>query len=103
MMDDRAHLDQLLTFIYGLALQVGAGAPLTDALEALEASTGDTEWREGIAFLRARVEEGDRLSDAMWQRSNLFPYLLGALTRWGEVQGGLDRGLRRYAEYLQKE
>src|ERR1051326_7989700 len=103
MTSDRAYFDQLFTFVHGLALRTGAGAPLADALDALAASAGGPVWREGIAFLRSRVDEGERLSEAIWQRSDLFPYLLGVLVRWGEVQSGLDRALRRYAEYLRKE
>jgi general secretion pathway protein E len=103
MTDDRTSYDRLFAFVHGLALRVAAGASLADALAALQAGTADAAWREGIASLRERVDEGERLSDAIWQRRDLFPYLLGVMVCRGERTGSLDRNLRRYAEYLRKE
>src|SRR5712692_5070451 len=103
MTHNRAAYEQLFAFIHALARRVGAGAPLPEALAALHAKIGDEEWREGIAFLRERVDQGETLSGAMLQRQELFPYLLGVMVRVGETLGNLDSSLRRYAEYLRWE
>jgi general secretion pathway protein E len=103
MTDDRTSYDRLLIFVHGLALRLSAGASLADALAALQAGTADALWREGIASLRERVDQGERLSEAIWQRRDLFPYLLGVMVRRGELTGRFGQSLRRYAEYLRKE
>lgn len=96
----------LPAFARALAALVRRGTPLREALQALGGLQGDAdagEWPAALASLGEAVEEGALLSAAMQQRPNVFPGMLVALVRAGEVSSTLDACLERYVEYARAE
>jgi general secretion pathway protein F len=91
---------QLALFSRQLAVLVGSGLPIDEALAALaEASEGRLQ---GIVLaLRARVMEGAALASALGEHGRTFPPLYRASLAAGESAGRLDQVLRRLAEHAE--
>src|SRR5436305_1259048 len=62
----------LAMFARQLHVLVATGIPLTQALEALEKQVKPGPWHDVLADIRARVEEGSPLSEAMAQHAKYF-------------------------------
>ena len=92
---------QLAVFARQLAVLVGSGLPIDEALSALaEGSEGAVRGR--VLELRARVMEGSTLAAAMAEQSRLFPPLFRASVSAGEASGRLDRVLRELADHTER-
>lgn len=86
-----------------LASLLGAGMPVAECLGLLADQGGRHHMRRVLMAVRARVSEGERLSDAMQAFPKSFPAVYRAMVSAGEVAGGLDAVLSRLADYLEKE
>ncbi len=86
-----------------LAMLVGAGLPLLQALQALIEQTEDKRMREVVQQLARDIEEGKSLSDALGSHPEFFSPLYLGLVRSGETSGRLDQALGRLAAYLERE
>lgn len=86
-----------------MASLLGAGMPVAECLGLLAEQGGRHHMRRVLMAVRARVSEGERLSDAMQAFPKSFPAVYRAMVAAGEVAGGLDQVLARLADYLEKE
>jgi type IV pilus assembly protein PilC len=86
-----------------LAMLVGAGLPLLQALETLAEQTEDPQMRGIVEGLARDIQEGKRLSEALERRPDLFPPVYIGLIRNGELSGRLDEALERLAAYLERD
>lgn len=86
-----------------LASLLGAGMPVAECLGLLAQQGGRHHMRRVLMAVRARVSEGERLSDAMQAFPKSFPAVYRAMVSAGESAGGLDLVLARLADYLEKE
>lgn len=93
----------LTSFMRQLAVLVSTGTPLVDALQALEAQADDRRWRDVLADVRTRVEEGSPLSGALEAHPECFDRICGSLVRAGETGGCLDAMLQRLADLTQRQ
>ena len=85
-----------------LATLIGAGMPVEEAVGVVGGQdTGSTTSRV-LTGVRAKVTEGERLSDAMASHARSFPPVYRALVAAGEGAGGLGQVLERLADYLEK-
>lgn len=91
---------QLALFSRQLAVLVGSGLPIDEALGAL-AEASDGRLRGQVVSLRARVMEGATLAAAMAEQGALFPPLFRASVAAGEASGRLDQVLRRLADHAE--
>lgn len=91
---------QLAIFSRQLAVLVGSGLPIDEALSAL-AEGSDGPLRGQVLALRARVMEGTSLAAAMQEQAQLFPPLFRASVAAGEASGRLDGVLRRLADHAE--
>lgn len=90
----------LALFSRQLAVLVGSGLPIDEALAALaEASEGRLQ--AVVLALRARVMEGASLASALGEQGETFPRLFRASVAAGESAGRLDQVLRRLAEHAE--
>ena len=90
----------LALFSRQLAVLVGSGLPIDEALAALaEASEGRLQ--AVVLSLRARVMEGASLATALSEQGETFPRLYRASVAAGESAGRLDRVLRRLADHAE--
>src|SRR6266545_5104071 len=86
-----------------LATMIEAGVNVVAALVILEEQTDDTYLADVISELRADVEGGLLLSQAMARHPKVFSQLYVAMVQAGEASGMLDHVLNRVAEQIEKE
>jgi type IV pilus assembly protein PilC len=85
------------------ATMIEAGLNIVAALVILEEQTDDVYLAEIIAELRADVEGGLLLSQAMARHPKVFNELYVSMVQAGEASGLLDNVLDRVAEQIEKE
>ena len=85
-----------------LAVLIGAGAPLEEALSAIALETDRLGVRKRLLAVRERITEGWRFSDALQEDRLSFPELYVAIVAAGEASGDLSPALERLADMLEK-
>lgn len=90
-------------FARELSILVATGTPIIDAIEAIESQCPHEHFKTVLARLRARLEEGDSLADAMTAQVKVFGHVFCALVAAGETSGNLDAMLNRVAKLLRQE
>jgi type IV pilus assembly protein PilC len=90
-------------FARQFATMIQSGLPVLRALHVLEEQTQNPRLKKIIAGVRANVESGMSLSDAMERYPVAYDRLYVAMVRAGEVGGSLDQALSRLASQLEKD
>lgn len=90
-------LKNLTMFSRQLHVLLTTGTPLVQAIEAIEYQTADAAWREVLADIRHRIEEGGSLTDAMEHHPQAFDVITRSLISAGESAGKLPLMLERVA------
>ncbi|HEX2392431.1 MAG TPA: type II secretion system F family protein [Solirubrobacterales bacterium] len=93
---------ELAIFSRQFATLVTSGMPMLRALHTLEEQTQDEAIREATAGVRADVEAGSTLEQAMARHPKVFDRLFRAMVRAGEQSGRLDEALDRVAFQVEK-
>lgn len=99
----RVTADDLVLFTRQLATMVGAGLPLVRALRALAEQSDGKRLGTAVDAVRAEVEAGAPLSEALAARNGVFPVLYVEMVRAGEAGGLLDDVLPRLAAQLERD
>ena len=92
-----------VVFTRQLATMIAAGLAVLRALYVLEMQTTNKRLKRIIAELRADVEAGTPISDAMEKHPAAFDRLYVSMVRAGEMGGVLDTTLDRLATQLEKQ
>jgi type IV pilus assembly protein PilC len=98
-----ADMRELAVFSRQFATLVSSGMPMLRALHTLEEQTQDDLISEAIAGVRADVEAGSTLEQAMKRHPKVFDRLFRAMVRSGEESGRLDEALDRIAFQVEKQ
>jgi type IV pilus assembly protein PilC len=85
------------------ATLVSSGMPMLRTLRTLEEQSKDEMIQEAVAGLRADVEAGSSLEQAMERHPKVFDRLFRAMVRSGEQSGRLDEALDRIAYQVEKQ
>jgi len=85
-----------------LADMTAARLPMFRSLSVLVEQAGDSGLRDLLEQIRADVQQGRPLSEALEQHPRYFPDLYVNMVRAGETSGHLDAVLLRLAEFLEK-
>ena len=93
----------LQIFSRQFATMIESGLNVVTALSILEEQTEDKNLADVLASLRADVEGGQLLSEAMARHPRVFSRLYVAMVEAGEAAGILDIVLDRVALQLEKE
>ena len=93
----------LQVFSRQFATMVAAGLNIVTALTILEQQTDDTYLATVLAEVRADVEGGSLLSEALARHPKVFSRLYIAMVEAGEAAGILDQVLDRVAIQIEKE
>jgi type IV pilus assembly protein PilC len=93
---------ELAVFSRQFATLVASGMPMLRTLHTLEEQTQDDQIEEAIAGVRADVEAGSTLEQAMARHPKVFDRLFRAMVRSGEESGRLDEALDRIAFQVEK-
>lgn len=86
-----------------MAVLLGSGTPVVGALTALELQLEDPRWRAVMGDVRARVEEGSTLADAMGAHPHHFDAIARSLVAAGEAGGNLDKMMDRLATLTRQQ
>ena len=86
-----------------LAVLVGAGIPLVEALTALVEQVDQERMKRVISDVKQRVNEGSSLADAMSAHPRVFSTLYVNMIRAGESSGALDVVLVRLADFTESQ
>src|SRR3954447_15111563 len=93
---------ELAVFSRQFATLVASGMPMLRTLHTLEEQTQDDAIREAVAGVRADVEAGSTLEQAMERHPKVFDRLFRAMVRAGEESGRLEEALDRVAFQVEK-
>ena len=92
---------ELVLFSRQLSTLVSAGVPIVQGLSILESQAETETFRNILGAVRADIESGLSISDALKRHPNAFPDIYTAMVRAGEVGGILDTILERLSSYLE--
>jgi type IV pilus assembly protein PilC len=93
---------ELAVFSRQFATLVASGMPMLRTLHTLEEQTQDDKIKEAVAGVRADVEAGSTLEQAMERHPEVFNRLYRAMVRSGEESGRLEDSLDRVAFQVEK-
>ncbi len=93
---------ELAVFSRQFATLVASGMPMLRTLHTLEEQTQDEQIKEAIAGVRADVEAGSTLEQAMERYPKVFDRLFRAMVRSGEQSGRLEDALDQIAFQVEK-
>jgi type IV pilus assembly protein PilC len=93
---------ELAVFSRQFATLVASGMPMLRTLHTLEEQCQDERIRDAVAGLRADVEAGSTLEQAMARHPEVFDKLFLAMVRAGEQSGQLESALDRIAFQVEK-
>ena len=93
---------ELAVFSRQFATLVASGMPMLRTLHTLEEQTQDEQIKKAVAGLRADVEAGSTLEQAMARHPKVFDRLFRAMVRSGEQSGRLEEALDRVAYQVEK-
>src|SRR4051794_27215082 len=93
---------ELAVFSRQFATLVESGMPMLRTLSTLEEQSKDEEIKEAVAGMRADVEAGSTLEQAMERHPKVFDRLFRAMVRAGEESGRLEEALDRVAFQVEK-
>lgn len=96
-------LKQRAALLRQLAVLVGTGTTVVDALVVLVNQLPAGRWREVVGDVRRRVEEGAQLSEAMAAHPRYFDALCRSLVAAGESRGKLGEMLERLAALARQQ
>jgi type IV pilus assembly protein PilC len=92
----------LAVFTRQFSVMIDAGLPLVQCLEILGTQEEDKNFGATILAVRADVEGGASLADAMKKHPKVFDALYSNMIAAGEAGGILDGILKRLATYIEK-
>lgn len=92
-----------VVFTRQFATMISAGLAILRALYVLEMQTSNPRFKRIIGEIKADVEAGMPISDAMEKHPAAFDRLYVAMVRAGEMGGVLDTTLDRLATQLEKQ
>lgn len=92
----------LAEFTRTLGLLIGAGVPITEALDISAKTANNLVIEEGIELANKQVEKGLPLSTAI-AKNEFFPPIVSQMLSVGEETGKLDEVLLKVSKYFQSE
>lgn len=92
----------VLEFTRAVAALLPAGMPLARALGAA-ATVSPAPMRPVIEAVRARVERGDELAEALAEHPHYFSPLYIGIVRAGERNGSLNSAFQRLSDHLERQ
>ncbi len=90
----------LVLFMEQFATLIGAGVGLVQALHTLSLQSPHPTLRYAARQVRARIEGGAGLAEAMAEFPEAFPPMVVRMVAAAELSGALEETLRRVARYL---
>jgi type IV pilus assembly protein PilC len=92
----------LVIFTRQFATMIDAGLPLIQCLDLLSSQLENVDFKKILVDVKATVESGATLADALGKHPKVFDRLFVNLVAAGEAGGVLDTILARLAGYMEK-
>jgi type IV pilus assembly protein PilC len=92
----------VVIFSRQFSTMIDAGLPLVMCIDILGSQAENPMFGRVLKRIKARVEEGASLSEAMAEHPAIFDKLYSSLVLAGETGGVLDVVMQRLAEYMEK-
>ena len=92
---------EIATFTRQMATLLKSGIPLAESMAALVEQMDNQRFKAQLSEIRAAVNEGSSLGDALAKYPKLFDELFVSMVRAGELAGNLDEVLVRLADFLE--
>jgi general secretion pathway protein F len=92
---------EIAAFTRQMSTLIKSGIPLAEALGALVEQVTNLRFKTPLSEVRANVNEGMALADALAKHPKLFDELFVSMVRAGEIAGNLDEVLTRLADFLE--
>lgn len=86
-----------------LAVLLAAGLTLDSALEVTSRGSARADLMGAWEAVRQRVNQGERIAEAMEEWPRLFPVLVRGMVRAGEQGGHLSIAIGRLAQHLERQ
>jgi len=99
----RVKIKDVAIFARQFATMIGAGLSMTRSLTILSEQTENEALRKIVRTVKAEVEGGKSLSEALSAHQKVFPPLMVNMTRAGEVGGFLDTTMLQIAANYESE
>lgn len=94
---------ELVLFTHQFATLIRAGVPLLECLDILGTEVDNHAWKPVISRIRAEVEQGALLAQALGHFPTIFHEFYRRMMEVGETTGRLDESLSQLADYLDKQ
>lgn len=94
-------MKEKVVFMRQMATMVGAGLPITRALEIMEQQVENPMFRKVIGEVKSSVESGKSLADSFREAEEVFDDITLNLIEAGEASGNLDNILEKLATELE--
>jgi general secretion pathway protein F len=92
---------EVASFTRQMSTLLKSGIPLAETMSALVEQMDNQRFKAQLSEIRAAVNEGSSLGDAMAKYPKLFDELFVSMVRAGELAGNLDEVLGRLADFLE--
>ncbi|MGL1930179.1 MAG: type II secretion system F family protein [Desulfotalea sp.] len=92
----------IVVFTRQLSTMIDAGLPLVQGIEILEKQQSNPTFKKTLGTIRADVESGATMADAMRKHPKVFDKLFTNMIEAGETGGILDIILQRLAAFIEK-
>ena len=102
-LEKRVGLKDLAVMSRQMATMIASGLALLRTLRILAEQTENPKLAATLDAVRAEVEAGRSLSDALAKHPDVFPPLMISLVRGGETGGFLEQALESVAQNYEKE
>jgi len=94
---------QLSRFTENLSTLILAGLPITQALDIVSGTTGNSVYQKIIGKVQEGVRRGETMSSILEQYPKYVPALVTQMIKVGERTGKLDEALLNVANFYQQE
>ena len=92
-----------IVFAQQMGTMLGTGLPIQKSLSAIAEQSDNEMMRTVINDIRAKIEAGFKLSDAMDKYPNVFSPFFVSLVRTGEASGAMDEAFKTLSSYMERE
>ena len=92
-----------IIFSKNLGVMIGAGLPLTRALEAMSRESHNAKLKAAIADIVDQVRQGKTFAESLKRHESIFPPLYISMVESGEKSGKLRESLQVLANQLQAD
>ncbi|MBI5177851.1 MAG: type II secretion system F family protein [Nitrospinae bacterium] len=100
---EKVGIEEIIVFTSQFATLFKAGIPMTECIGGLIEQADTKKFKMIIADIKARVEEGAALNEALARHRDLFSETYVNMVMAGEVSGTLDVSLARLTKMLETQ